>query len=156
MFVSQGVAGPGLSPPEAASFENGLPLSPMSPYDFFSSAVETPGNAGVLQYLIDANDRMRTVTLDAQVLVGGYAGDLNNLMYWSEPWRGPLDPHQGHSPINYAINFPQSGGQGIEGGAAQLVTPYAASLASNDGVWKLSGGYINLTQTDRFVLRRPR
>ncbi len=155
MFVSQGVTGPGLAPPEAASFENGLPLSPMSPYDFFSSAVETPGNAGVLQYLIDANDRMRTVTLDAQVLVGGYAGDLNNLMYWSEPWRGPLDPHQGHSPINYAINFPQSGGQGIEGGAAQLVTPYAASLASNDGVWKLSGGYINLTQTDRFVFAPP-
>ncbi len=151
MFVSQGATGPGLAPPEAASFENGLPLSPMSPYNWFTSTVQTPGNAGVLQYLVDAKDRTRSVTLDAQVLLGGYAGDLNNLMYWSEPWQGPLDPHQGHSPINYAINFPQSGGQGIEGGAAQFVLPYAASLASNDGAWKLSGGYVNLTQTDRFV-----
>lgn len=155
VFVSQGATGPGLAPPEAAPFENGLPISPMSPYDWFTSAVQSPGNAGVLQYLIDANDRMRTVTLDAKVLLGGYAGDLNNLMYWSEPWQGPLDPHQGHSPIHYAINFPQSGGQGIEGGAAQFVTPFAASLASNDGAWKISGGYINLTQTDRFVFAPP-
>jgi len=151
VFVSQGASGPGLSPPEAVPFENGLPISPMSPYDWFTSAAQTPGNAGVLQYLLDASDRMRTVTLDAQVLVGGYAGDLNNLMYWSEPWQGPLDPHEGHSAIAYAINFPQSGGQGIEGGAGQFIAPYTASLASNDGAWKFSAGYVNLTQTDRFV-----
>ncbi|MGB6060382.1 MAG: hypothetical protein WBG27_01670 [Candidatus Aquilonibacter sp.] len=155
VFISQGASGPGLSPPEAAAFENGLPLSPMSPYDWFTSATETPGNAGMLQYLVDGNDRMRTVTLDAQVLVGAYGGDLNNLTYWSEPWQGPLDPHEGHSPINYAINFPQSGGAGIEGGSAQFVAPYAASLASNDGAWKVSGGYVNLTQTDRFVFAPP-
>lgn len=127
----------------------------MSPYDWFTSAVETPGNAGMLQYLVDGNDRMRTITFDAQVLAGGYAGDLNNLMYWSEPWMGPLDPHEGRSPVNYAINFPQSGGAGIEGGSAQAVVPYAASLASNDGAWKVSGGYVNLTQTDRFVFAPP-
>lgn len=155
IFISAGASGPGLAPPEAPAFEAGLPLSPMSPYDWFTSAAETPGNAGMLQYLVDGNDRMRTVTFDAQVLVGAYAGDLNNLMYWSEPWLGPLDPHEGHSPINYAINFPQSGGRGIEGGSAQAVVPYATSLASNDGSWKVSGGYVNLTQTDRFVFAPP-
>jgi hypothetical protein len=155
VFVSQGAGGPGLAPPEAPAFQAGLPLSPMSPYDWFSSAAETPGNAGMLQYLVDGSDRMRTVTLDAQLLVGAYGGDLNNLMYWGEPWQGPLDPHEGHSPINYAINFPQSGGSGIEGGAAQAVVPYTASLASNNGAWKISGGYINLTQTDHFVFMPP-
>ena len=154
VFVSQGESGPGLAPPEAPAFADGLPLSPMSPYDWFSSAAQTPGNAGMLQYLIDANERMRTVTFAAHVLVGAYGGDLNNLMYWSEPWQGPLDPHEGHSPIDYAINFPQSGGAGIEGGSAQVV-PYAASLATNDGAWKISGGYIDLTQTDRFVFAPP-
>lgn len=151
VFVSQAAIGPGLAPSEAVPFINGLPISPMSPYDWFTSAAQTPGSAGVLQYIVDANDRMHSITLDAKVLLGGYAGDLNNLMYWSEPWQGPLDPHEGHSPINYAINFPQSGGKGIEGGSAQFVLPYAASLASNDGAWKVSGGYVNLTQTDRFV-----
>ncbi len=155
VFISQGASGPGLAPPEAAAFEAGVPLSPMSPYDWFTSAAETPGNAGMLQYLIDGNDRTRTLTFDAQVLLGAYGGDLNNLMYWSEPWQGPLDPHEGRSPINYAINFPQSGGGGIEGGSAQAVVPYAASLATNDGAWKISGGYVNLTQTDRFVFAPP-
>jgi len=151
VFVTQSAAGPGLSPPEAPAFIAGLPLSPMSPYDWFTSAAQTPGTAGELQYLIDANERTRALTLDAQVLVGAYGGDLNNLMYWGEPWEGPLDPHEGHSPIDYTIDFPTHGGAGIEGGAAQAVLPYAASLGSNDGAWKLSGGYINLTQTDLFV-----
>ena len=154
-FVSQGASGPGLSPPEAGAFKAGLPLSPMSPYDWFTSAAQTPGNAGVLQYLVDGNDRMRAVTLDAQVLLGGYAGDENTLMYWGEPWQGPLDPHEGHSPNDYFINFPTHGGAGIEGGAGQFVAPYTASLASNDGAWKVSGGYVNLTQTDRFVFAPP-
>ncbi|HUA07907.1 MAG TPA: hypothetical protein VMA98_01450 [Candidatus Acidoferrales bacterium] len=155
VFVSQEAAGPGLSPPEAPAFVAGLPLSPMSPYDWFTSAAQTPGNAGELQYLIDINDRTRAVTFDAQVVAGAYGGDLNNLMYSAEPWLGPLDPHEGRSPVNYAINFPTSGGSGVEGSAAQAVLPYAASLASNDGAWKISGGYINLTQTDTFVFDPP-
>jgi hypothetical protein len=155
VFVSQNANGPGLSPPEAPAFKAGLPISPMSPYDWFTSAAMTPGNAGQLQYLLDGTDRLRNVTIDATVLVGAYAGDLNNLMYWGEPWAGPLDPHEGHSPIDYSINFPTSGGSGIEGGAAQAVFPYNASIASNDGSWKVSGGYINLTQTDRFVFAPP-
>ncbi|HTX56489.1 MAG TPA: hypothetical protein VMD47_05230 [Candidatus Acidoferrales bacterium] len=155
LFVSQGESGPGLSPPEAPAFKAGLPLSPMSPYDWFTSAAQTPGNAGELQYVLDLNDRMRAVTFDAQVLVGAYGGDLNNLMYTAEPWAGPLDPHEGHSPIDYAIDFPTSGGQGIEGGDAQAVLPYNASVSTNDGAWKLRGGYVNVAQTDLFVFDPP-
>lgn len=155
VFISNAAAGPGLSPPEAGAFEAGLPLSPMSPYNWFTSSAQTPGNAGELQYLLDANDRMRSVTLDVQMLLGAYGGDLNTLMYEGEPWLGPLDPHEGHSPIAYAINFPTHGGAGIEGGAGAVSLPYSASLASNNGAWKFSGGYINLTQTDRFVFAPP-
>ena len=155
VFISQSASGPGLVPPEAPAFESGLPLSPMSPYDWFTSAVQTPGNAGQLQYLIDGNDRLRSLTLDAQILVGAYGGDLNNLMYTGEPWQGQLDPHEGHSPVAYAINFPTSAAAGITGDSAQAIIPYAASLASNDGTWKVSGGYINLAQTDRFVFAPP-
>ncbi len=155
VFVSQNASGPGLSPPEASAFAAGQPISPMSPYDWFTSASMTPGNAGQLQYFVDGTDRLRDVTLDATVLVGAYGGDLNNLMYWGEPWAGPLDPHEGRSPIDYVINFPTRAGDGIQGGWAQGVFPYNGSIASNDGSWKLSGGYINLTQTDRFVFAPP-
>lgn len=155
VFVSQNESGPGLSPPEAPSFEAGQPLSPMSPYDWFTSSPQTPGNAGMLQYLLDANDRTPSLTLDAKIVIGAYGGDLNNLMYWSEPWLGSLDPHEGRSPIGYSINFPTRSGEGIEGGAAQAVLPYNASVASNDGAWKFNGGYINLTQTDTFVFNPP-
>ena len=155
VFVTQGESGPGLSPPEAAQFEKGLPISPMSPYDWFTSAAQTPGTAGQLQYLLDANDRMPALTLDAQFLVGAYAGDMNNLMYWGEPWAGTFDPHEGRSPLAYSIDFPTTGGAGIQIGAAQAVLPYEASLGNNDGAWKVSGGYVNLTQNDTFVFDPP-
>ncbi|MGC8486454.1 MAG: hypothetical protein ACP5O6_12615, partial [Candidatus Baltobacteraceae bacterium] len=51
LFVDQSTAGPGTVPPEAAAFIQGAPLSPMSPYDWFTSAPQTPGVAGVAQYV---------------------------------------------------------------------------------------------------------
>jgi hypothetical protein len=154
VFVSQNDAGPGLAPPEAPAFLAGLPLSPMSPYDFFSSAAQTPGNAAQLQYLFDFNERLKTVTLDATVLAGAYGGDEQTLMYWAEPWLGPLDPHEGRSSLPYHIEFPPFAGAGTQVGAAQAV-PYNAALSSNDGAWKVTGGYINVTQSDRFVFEQP-
>lgn len=155
VYVSQNAAGPGLTPPEAGSFEAGQPLSPMSPYDFFSSAPATPGNAAQFQYLVDFNDRMKRFTLDATVLAGVYGGDEQALAYWGEPWLGPLDPHEGRSPYGYRIEFPRYAGAGTQIAQAQLVAPYSASLAGDDGAWKLSGGYITPIQTDRFVFAPP-
>ncbi|HEY5341575.1 MAG TPA: hypothetical protein VIK27_11150 [Candidatus Aquilonibacter sp.] len=155
VYVSQNAAGPGLSPPEAGAFEAGLPLSPMSPYDYFSSAPTTPGNAGQLQYLIGVTDRTKTLTLGATFLAGLYGGDTTTLMYWGEPWLGPLDPHEGRSPLAYRIAFPRYAGAGNQGYSGQLVTPYSASLATNDGRWNVRGGYFDLTQSDRFVFAPP-
>jgi hypothetical protein len=155
VVISQSASGPGLNPPESGAFESGLPLSPMSPYDYFSSAPATPGDAAQFQYTLDVRDRMKSVTLDAQFLAGLYGGDTNALMYWGEPWLGPLDPHEGRSIVPYRIGFPQYAGNGSQSFSGQFVPPYSASLFSNDGAWKLSGGYISLNQSDRFVFAPP-
>lgn len=155
VYVSQNLSGPGLNPPEGGEFAAGLPTSPMSPYDYFSSAPLTPGNGAQLQYLVDVDDRMKSVTLDATVLAGLYGGDTTTLMYWGEPWMGPLDPHEGRSPLGYRIEFPPYAGAGEQSFSGQLVPPYNASLATNDGKWKVSGGYIAPVQTDRFVFAPP-
>src|SRR5579885_2853490 len=44
-FVSESTRGPGTVPPEGPVFAAGSPLSPLTPYDVFSSAPFTPGNA---------------------------------------------------------------------------------------------------------------
>jgi hypothetical protein len=154
VVVDQAASGPGLTPPEAGAFEAGLPISPMSPYDWFTSAAETPGVAGQFQYLVTASERTRSLTATAVFAFDAYDGDVNNLMYWGEPLVGPFDPHEGHSPLNYAINFPTHAGQNTVT-ALQGVFPYAMSVGGNDGSWKLSGGYVNLAQTDRFVFAPP-
>jgi hypothetical protein len=154
VFVSQNISGPGLTPPEAPAFESGLPLSPMSPYDYFSSAALTPGNGAQLQYVLDVNDRMTSWTADAQFFGGLYGGSTQVLMYWAEPWLGPLDPHEGRSRVNYNVEFPTTPYEASQTFSTQAV-PFDGSLASNDGRWKFSGGYINLTQSDQFVFSPP-
>lgn len=52
VFIDQATGGRGITPPEGTEFANGSPISPMSPYDWFSSAPVTPGVAGIAQYEI--------------------------------------------------------------------------------------------------------
>src|SRR5579863_856199 len=154
LYVSQSANGPGLQPPEAAQFIAGRPVSPMSPYDWFTSAVQSPGAATQLQYVVTATEHTKLLTASAGIALDAYVGSLNNLLYWGEPMVGTFDPHEGHSNLNYAINFPTGPGQ-YSVQTIQEVSPYTMSLGSSDGAWKVSGGYINLTQTDRFVFAPP-
>ena len=154
VVVSQSASGPGLSPPEAGSFINGLPLSPMSPYDWFTGAVESPGNATAFQYMVNATERTRDLSFTGAFAFGAYWGDVNNELYWGEPMFPTGDPHEGYSSLNYGINFPTHQGQvGLLGTQATL--PYSLGIESNDGAWKVIGGFFNLTQTDRFVFAPP-
>lgn len=154
VFVTQGASGPGLQPAEAPYFENGLPLSPATPYDWFSSAPTTPGTATQFQYLFTPSWRNSHTTVSATFAAGFYDGDLNTLMYWSEPWIGPQDPHKGHSDISYTPYFPTMPGV-RDAPAAQLVLPYSASYRANDGSYAITGGYFDLAQTSRFVFAAP-
>src|SRR5579872_6081921 len=54
-FIDQATNGPGTMPPEGSAFAAGDPLSPMTPYDTFSSAPTTPGLAGVGELIFSEN-----------------------------------------------------------------------------------------------------
>ena len=41
VFIDQATNGPGTTPPEGLEFSHGSPVSPMSPYDWFTGAPET-------------------------------------------------------------------------------------------------------------------
>src|SRR5579863_7110 len=65
VFVDQSTIGPGIVPPEGVGFAHGSPISPMSPYDWFSSAPVTPGVAGVAQYALSGSYRFSGIKLEA-------------------------------------------------------------------------------------------
>ncbi len=152
-FIDQAASGPGITPPEAQPFAAGLPLSPMSPYDWFSSAPLTPGIAGVGQYELTATDRTRRFTAQATVGLTLIGGDATAAAYWGEPLFGDASPHWNHL-FNPHIVFPQKPGTNdLIAGA--LALPLAASVAQNNGAWQIRGGYLDLAQTDRFVFSPP-
>lgn len=63
VLLSQGVAGPGLTPVEGPGFVDGAPAAPVSPYDPFSAAPLVPGNVAQAQVSLDATWHGPGVTL---------------------------------------------------------------------------------------------
>ncbi|HTU82225.1 MAG TPA: hypothetical protein VMF61_08855 [Candidatus Acidoferrales bacterium] len=152
-FVDQATGGPGTTPPEANGFAHGSPLSPMSPYDWFSSAPVTPGVAGIAQYLVSGTYAFSSLTAEATLGIGGVTGSTTNAAYWGEPLVPNLDVHALSRVIPYSIQFPTHAGQDdATAGSASLVQ---ASIGASDDAWRVRGGYFDLTQTDRFVFAPP-
>lgn len=152
-FVDQAQGGPGLSPPEGPDFAAGSPLSPMTPYDTFSSAPSTPGIVGIGQFAFKADYVGRR--LDASATLGfAYAGgSVQNAAYWTESLMPTLNPHLGSTSLPFQVAFPTHAGQD-DGGAGQI-SLLSAALATHDGGFKLRGGWFDLAQTDRFVFVQP-
>ncbi len=153
VFIDQATGGPGTTPPEGREFASGSPISPMSPYDWLSSAPVVPGIAGIAQYEITGTYHGRGFDFAATVGLGGLTGSTTNALYWGEPLIANLNAHALSRVVPYAIVFPTHAGQDdATVGNASLLD---ASVAGSDGRWKLQGGYFNLTQTDRFVFAPP-
>ncbi|MBV8284912.1 MAG: hypothetical protein JO175_09720 [Candidatus Eremiobacteraeota bacterium] len=153
VFIDQATTGPGITPPEGPGFAKGSPLSPMSPYDWFTSAPVTPGVAGVLQYQIAGSYTFDGMTLNATLGLAELTGSTTNALYWSEPLIPNLNVHAQSHLVPYAIVFPTHAGQDD----ASIFSPslLSAELASSDKSWRVRGGYFDLLQTDRFVFAPP-
>lgn len=153
VFIDQATNGPGITPPEGPGFAHGSPISPMSPYDWFSSAPVTPGVAGIAQYELAGTYHATDLDFGATFGVGGLSGSTTNALYWSEPLIANLNAHALSRLVPYAVVFPTHAGQddATVGGATLL----SASAAAADGSWRVRGGYFDLTQTDRFVFAAP-
>ena len=153
VFIDQATNGPGATPPEGHEFARGSPISPMSPYDWFSSAPVTPGVAGIAQYELSGTYHATGVDFAATFGIGGLTGSTTNALYWSEPLIANLNDHDLSRAVPYAILFPTKAAQDDAGvSSASLLN---VSAAAADGTWKVQGGYFNLSQSDRFVFAAP-
>ncbi len=153
VFIDQATGGPGTTPPEAKEFARGSPISPMSPYDWFSGAPVTPGVAGIAQYELSGTYHAAGVDFGATFGIGGLTGSTTNALYWGEPLIPNLNDHDLSRVVPYAILFPTHAGEDVANVASASLLN--ASAAASDGSWKVQGGYFNLTQSDRFVFAPP-
>lgn len=155
VFVSTGASGPGLQPAEAPDFSSGSPLSPMTPYDWFTSAPMTPGNAVQSQYAFTFSQRTHHTLLSASAVAGLYIGDANALLYWGEPWSGATNPHVGiAAPFDATPYFPTHAAT-RDVTLVQATIPYSVQYGAADQRYQLSAGFFSLHQTDRFVFAPP-
>lgn len=153
VFIDQATGGPGTNPPEGYEFAHGSPISPMSPYDWFSSAPVTPGVAGVAQYELTGTYHASGVDLSATFGLGALTCSTTNALYWGESLIPNLNAHGLSRIVPFSIVFPAHAGEDDASVAnASLVN---ASAGSSDGGWKVQGGYFYLTQSDRFVFAPP-
>ena len=153
VFVNQATDGPGTKPPEGPGFANGSPISPMSPYDWFTSAPVTPGVAGIAQYEISGVYHATGFDFAATLGIGGLTGSTTNALYWGEPLIPNLNAHGLSRLVPYSIVFPTHAGQ--DDASVSNLSLLQASAAASDGTWRVRGGYFDLEQTDRFVFAPP-
>lgn len=153
VFVDQATGGPGTTPPEGFEFAHGSPISPMSPYDWFTAAPVTPGVAGIAQYEISGLYRAGAVDLGATLGIGALTGSTTNALYWGEPSIPNLNDHAISRIVPYSIFFPTHAGQ--DDASVFNAGVLGGSVAAADGSWRVRGGYFDLNQTDRFVFAPP-
>ncbi len=153
VFINQSTDGPGTTPPEGPGFIHGSPISPMSPYDWFTNAPITPGVAGVAQYEVSGVYHATGFDFAASLGLGLLTGSTTNALYWGEPLIPNLNSHALSRLIPYAIVFPTHAGQ--DDASVANLSLLQASVAAADGSWRVRGGYFDLEQTDRFVFAPP-
>jgi hypothetical protein len=154
-FISQNTNGYGqLGLPEAPNFANGTsPAAPLTPYDTFSGAPMTPGNAGESALYVTPTYHGSTLDVSATLGIGYVTGSKTNATYWGEPQLDPLSPHLGSQSLGYSVTFPTSPGQ--DDGSAFDASILSGSIATKDGSLRLRGGWFDLMQSDSFVFAQP-
>jgi len=152
-FISQGTSGPGIAPPEAAGFANGNPLSPLTPYDVFSSAPLVPGNASESALYLRPVYVGRAFDVGLVLGAGYAAGSVTNAAYWGESLIAPLNPHAGAQALPYRIVFPGHAGQ--DDGSAFVASVLSGTISSKNGDLALKAGWFDLTQASPFVFVQP-
>ena len=154
-FVSQSTSGFGiLGLPEAPAFRAGTSLAaPLTPYDAFSGAPMTAGNAGESALYFTPTYHNGAFDVSATLGVGYIGGSTTNATYWGESLFPTLNPHLGSQQLGYAVQFPTHAGQ--DDGSAFAASLLSGTIASADGNLRLRGGWFDLVQNDGFVFQQP-
>ena len=152
-FIAESTRGPGVLPPEGPGFAAGSPLSPLTPYDTFSSAPLTPGNALESAFYLTPTYEGSGYRFSVTVGAGLVAGSITTASYWGESLIAPLNPHLGERVLPYRIVFPTNAAG--DDAAAGTVGILSATFASRDGSVLVRGGYFDVQQSDSFVFTQP-
>ena len=152
-FVSEGTRGPGITPPEGPAFAAGSPQSPLTPYDTFSSAPLTPGNAMESALYVTPTYHAGSFDVSATAGAGYVTGSTTVASYWGESIFPTINPHLGFQQLPYRISFPTQ--QGQDDGTAFAASILSGAVATHDGRALIRGGWFNLEQSDSFVFAQP-
>jgi hypothetical protein len=153
--ISQNTSGYGvLGLPEAPMFSAGTsPAAPNSPYDTFSGAPMTPGNAAESALYFTPTYHGSALDVSATLGIGYVTGSTTNATYWGESLMPTLNPHLGSQELGFGVAFPTHPGQ--DDGSAFAASIVSGSIATKDGNLRLRGGWFDLTQSDSFVFTQP-
>jgi hypothetical protein len=154
-FISQNTSGYGtLGLPEAPMFAAGTsPAAPNSPYDAFSGAPMTPGDAGESALYLTPTYHGSAIDVSATLGIGYVTGSTTNATYWGESLMPTLNPHLGSQALGFGVVFPTHPGE--DDGSAFAASIVSGSIATKDGRLRLRGGWFDLAQTDTFVFTQP-
>jgi hypothetical protein len=151
--ISAGTRGPGTTPPEGAGFAAGSPLSPLTPYDTFSSAPLVPGNAMESALYLTPSYATKKLLFSATLAAGYVRGSTTLASYWGESLVPALNPHLGSQMLPYRVVFPtHAGSDDASGFVASIVS---GSVATRDGNLRIRSGWFDLAQGDAFVFAQP-
>jgi len=145
-FVGPGATG-GV---EVPSFKSGGPLAPSVPYDFFSGAPTTTGQAIAQDLIITPTYRLFS-NLDIAVSAGyGSIGGSGNVgAYWGDSLMPTINPHLGSLAAQITPDFPtHNGGDSIN---ASRFSVLDGTIALHDGSGALTGGWFDQHQLVPFV-----
>jgi hypothetical protein len=145
-FVGPGATGAA----ELPNFAAGGPLAPAVPYDFFSGAPTSTGQAISQDIILTPTYRLLSnLDVSASFGYGSIGGSGNVGSYWGDPLMPTINPHLGSQAYTLTPAFPDH--NGIDSVNATRISVLSGSVALHDGHGALTGGWFDLRQTVPFV-----
>ena len=146
-FVGPGVNGAA----EIPNFASGGPLAPAVPYDFFSGAPTTTGEAITQDLIVTPTYRLlNDLDVSASFGYGSIGGSGNVGAYWGDSTMPTINPHLGSQAGTVDPFFATHNGQ--DSVNATRVSVLSGAISLHDGRGQLSGGWFDLKQTVPFVM----
>ncbi len=144
-FVGPGVNGAA----EIPNFQAGGPLAPTVPYDFFSGAPTTTGQAISQDLLVSPTYRLQKFDVAVTFGYGSIGGSGNVGAYWGDALMPTINPHLGSRAFTVGPDFPtHNGGDPVN---ASRLSVLNGTIAFHDGSGALTGGWFDQHQSVPFV-----
>ncbi len=152
--TNQQFVGPGISPPEAATFAQGGVQAPITPYDLFSGAPLATGEGTAQDFRLTPTFAVNP-NIDAAVTLGyGSASGTGNVVnYWGDVIMPTINPNVGSKAFTLAPAFPTH--NGADPVDATRLGFLSASVADHSGLGALTIGWFDPHQNVAFAFAPP-